>query len=132
MIFEVEISDQAENFSGKLVENSIIYADGTFCYDQLAEKSHCTLVQLKTRTSYNTVEYINTVNYIHSLIKRQLASFRGVATKYMNRYMSLFVYLRRFQEMDDNEMMPIILIFKFPQHFTISRIALKKHKLALF
>lgn len=121
-----------ENFSGRLVENSIIYADGTFCYDQLAEKSHCTLVQLKTHTSYNNVEHINTVNYIHSLIKTQLASFRGVATKYMNRYMSLFVYLRRFQEMDDNEMMPIILREFKNLHFTISRIALKNHKLALF
>ena len=87
-----------ENFGGMLVENSIIYTDGAFCYDQLAEMSCCTLVQLKTHTSYNQVEHINTVNYIHSLIKERLASFRGVATKYMNRYMSLFVFLVDFKK----------------------------------
>lgn len=98
-----------ENFAGKLVPKSIIYTDGAFCYDELVKKSECSLVQLKSKKSYNIVEHINTVNCIHSLIKAQLASYRGVATKYINRYMSLFVFLRRFQAMDDNEKLLLIL-----------------------
>ncbi|MCI1645055.1 MAG: hypothetical protein LKI40_02390, partial [Olsenella sp.] len=45
---------------------------------------------------------LNTVNSIHSQIKRAYARCRGVATVYLNRYMSLFAWMRRFagQERD--------------------------------
>lgn len=56
-----------KNFSGKLVQKSIIYTDGAFCYDQLAKVSQCTQVILKTHNAYNMVEHINTVNCIHYL-----------------------------------------------------------------
>lgn len=118
-----------ENFNGMLAEKSIVYTDGAFCYDQLIEKHKCRLVQLKTYTAYNQVEHLNTLNSVHSLIKTQLAAFRGVATKYMNRYMSLFVFIRRFLDMDDNEKLPLILRKFKVLHFNISRCALKKHNL---
>lgn len=35
---------------------------------------------------------------IHSLIKGQLAAYRDIATKYMKLYMSLFVFVRKFQK----------------------------------
>ena len=114
-----------ENFSGSLAKKSIIYTDGAFCYDQLAQKTECRLVQLKDHNSYNQVEHINTVNYIHSFIKRQLAQYRGVATKYINRYLSLFVFARRFQDMDENEKMPIISKKLKALNFTITRTSLK-------
>lgn len=118
-----------ENFGGMLVPNSIIYADGAFCYDELVKKSECTLVQLKSHTAYNKVEHINTVNCIHSLIKVRFAAFRGVATKYMNQYLSLFVFLRRFQEMDDNEKLPLMLRKLKVLQFNIPRRVLKNHKI---
>lgn len=114
-----------ENFSEMLVPKSIMYTDGIFCYDELTKKCNCSLVQLKTRISYNKVEHINTVNCIHSLIKAQFAAFRGVATKYMNRYLSLFVFMRKFQEMDDNEKLPLMLRKLRTLHFSISRIVLR-------
>ncbi|MDL2276825.1 hypothetical protein LJC02_04135, partial [Breznakia sp. OttesenSCG-928-G09] len=79
-----------------------------------------------TYTAYNQVEHLNTLNSVHSLIKTQLAVFRGVATKYMNRYMSLFVFIRRFLDMDDNEKLPLILRKFKVLHFNISRQTLKK------
>lgn len=118
-----------ENFVENLVPKSIIYTDGSFCYDELAKNSKCRLVQLKDHKAYNYVEHINTVNYIHSMIKAQLEDFRGVATKYMNRYLCLFVFMRRFQEMDDNEKLEIMLRKLKTLHFNISRIALKNYKL---
>lgn len=114
-----------QNFSKNLVKKSILYTDGSFCYDKLAQNTECGLVQLKDHHSYNKVEHINTVNYIHSFIKRKLAHYRGVATKYMNRYLSLFVFTRRFQEMDDNEKMPIISRNLKTLHYTITRGSLK-------
>lgn len=41
------------------------------------------------------------------MIKEYLIAFRGVASCYINQYLSLFVFLRRFIEMDDNEKMPL-------------------------
>ena len=118
-----------ENFLKNLDPKSIIYSDGAFCYDELAKKANCSLVQLKSHLSYNTVEHINTVNSIHLLIKGQLIAYRGIATKYMNRYMSLFVFVRRFQEMDDNEKLPIILRRLKDLNFTITRKSLKTYNL---
>lgn len=92
-------------------------------------RNKCTLIQLKNYNAYNQVEHLNTLNSIHSPIKGQLASFRGVATKYMNRYMSLFVFIRRFLEMDDNEKLPLILRNLKTLHFNISRVSLKTHHL---
>lgn len=118
-----------ENFSEMLVQKSIIYTDGAFCYDELVKECNCSLVQLKTQASYNKVEHINTVNCIHSLIKAKFAAFRGIATKYMNRYLSLFVFVRRFQEMDDNEKLPLMLRKLRALQFSISRTALRNHKM---
>lgn len=112
-------------FSKSLAKKSTLYTDGAFCYDKLAQDTQCTLVQLKDHNAYNQVEHINTVNYIHSFIKRQLAQYRGIATKYINRYLSLFVFTRRFQEMDDNEIMEIISRKLKRLHSTITRESLK-------
>lgn len=98
-----------ENISKALVKDSIIYADGAQCYDKVAREKSCKLVCLKTHKSYNKVEHLNTVNSIHSMIKKKLANYRGVATKYLNRYLSLFVFIRRYMQMDDNEIMEIII-----------------------
>lgn len=114
-----------ENFSKSLAEKSILYTDGAFSYDQLAKENECTLVQLKTYKAYNKVEHLNTVNCIHSLIKQTLAYFRGVSTKYINRYLSLFVFIRRYLDMDNNEKLPLIIRKLNTYHFTITRNGLK-------
>lgn len=83
---------------------SIIYTDGTDAYDELAEVKNCKLVHLKGHESYNKVEHLNVVNCIHTMIKNNIRAYRGVATKYINRYASLFVFMRRFLDMDFNEL----------------------------
>lgn len=97
------------HFAKRISNKSVIYSDGSFCYNQLAEASESKLVNLKTHTSYNKVEHLNTVSYIHSLIKRMFAYYKSVATKYINRYLSLIVFLRRFADTDDNEKIPAMI-----------------------
>lgn len=116
-------------FHEKIVKKSILYTDGAFCYDQIADENSCSLVQLYQKENYNTVEHLNTVNYIHSFIKAIITKFRGVATKYINRYLSLFVFLRRFQGMDDNEMMPIAFKSITNLHYRVSKQSLNNHNL---
>lgn len=93
----------------RIAEGSILYTDGTFVYDQLVKESKCKQIQFKDYTKQNRVEHINTVNAIHKMIKDIIRKYRGVGTKYLNRYLSLFNFLRRFLDMDDNEKGPLIL-----------------------
>lgn len=96
-------------FAKRISNKSVIYSDGSFCYNQLAEASESKLVNLKTHTSYNKVEHLNTASYIHSLIKRMFVYIKSVATKYINRYLFLLVFLRRFFDTNDNERIPAMI-----------------------
>jgi len=109
-----------ETFDCRIRKKSVIYCDGTFAYDQLSKDCESKLVQLYDYTSYNIVEHLNTVNSIHSMIKDTFRFYRGVATKYINRYMALFVFRRRFMDMDNNEMTDLLIrsIKKFHCHIT--------------
>ncbi len=106
-----------ETFAEKISEKSVIYSDGASCYDQLAEKTKCQIKHLKTSKSYNKVEHLNTVNCIHSIIKDAIKQYRGISTKYINRYASMFVFYRRYQGMDQNEITEkVIQTIKFFFH----------------
>lgn len=98
-----------DNFAKSIINNSVLYVDGAFCYDQLAIETNCKLVNLKTFHAYNQVEHLNTVNNIHRFIKETFAFYRGIATKYMNRYMSLFTMIRRCIDMDYNEKIELLI-----------------------
>ena len=106
-------------FKNNITQRSIIYTDGTDCYNSLAECKNCKVVHL------------NVVNHIHSVIKNKLAQYRGVATKYINRYTALFVYMCRFMEMDINELYEkLAWMIRYP--FAITTKALRNHNLFSF
>jgi hypothetical protein len=86
----------ADNFGDGIASGSEIYADGCHAYDGLAKACGCSIYHLKGHKSYDRARHLNTVNSIHSQIKRAYARCRGVATVYLNRYMSLFAWMRRF------------------------------------
>ena len=108
-----------DTFKNNITQRSIIYTDGTDCYNSLAECKNCKVVHL------------NVVNCIHSFIKRKLAQYRGVATKYINRYNALFVYMRRFMKMDLNELYEKIG-WMIRYLFAITEKRLKNHNLFNF
>lgn len=92
----------ADNFGDGIASGSEIYADGCHAYDGLAKACGCSIYHLKGHKSYDRVRHLNTADSIHSQIKRAYARCRGVATVYLNRYMPLFAWMRRFagQERD--------------------------------
>ena len=97
----------------------------------MAECKKRKVVHLKGHQSYNQVEHLNVVNYIHSVIKNKLTQYRGVATKYINRYTILFVYMRRFIKMDINELYDnLSWMIRYP--FAITTKALRNHNLFSF
>ena len=81
-------------FGKSIKPDSIIMYDGLKSYIALGKECQCPVkdvfdegtVQEDEKGFYN----INTVNGFHSLIKERYRSYRGVATKYLNRYNVLF------------------------------------------
>lgn len=76
-------------FGTHIAEGTLVLTDGLRSYKKLEVATGCTVVNInheKGRGLFN----LNTVNSLHSFIKDLYAHYRGVATKYINRYNALF------------------------------------------
>lgn len=82
--------DIVEALSAHIAPESVLLCDGATAYNKLADLLQCKKVELKGHDSYDRVYHLNTVNNQHSRIKEMLRQFRGVASKYLNRYLALF------------------------------------------
>lgn len=79
----------------RIAQECVLQCDGATAYNKLVEEKHCMKVVLKTHAEYNKVYHLNTVNSLHSRLKAMLNQFHGVSTKYLNRYLSMFVALEQ-------------------------------------
>lgn len=83
----------AEVFEGHIGEGALLLTDGLRSYNVLESIADCSI---KNVTDEKTSFYnLNTVNNLHSFVKDQYTFYRGVATKYINRYCVLFKYSYR-------------------------------------
>lgn len=82
--------DIVHALSTHIAPECVLLCDGATSYNKLAELLQCKKVELKGHDSYDQVYHLNTVNNQHSRIKEMLRQFRGVASKYLNRYLALF------------------------------------------
>jgi len=99
-------------FSDRIKNTALVLCDGAKSYGVLAETSKCEVsnVRKNDEKGENSGFYnINTVNSFHSFIKDRYNDYRGVATKYLNRYNVLFA--RAFRSGDDavNEIYKILI-----------------------
>lgn len=67
--------------------------DGARSYNGLVEHTHSKKVELISQESYDKVYHLNTGNSFHSRFKDMMRQYRGVSTKYLNRYAALFTLL---------------------------------------
>ena len=83
----------AKVFSGHIADGVLLLTDGLRSYSILESLADCSIKNVEDEKTgfYN----LNTVNNFHSVIKRQYEFYRGVATKYINRYCTLFKYMYR-------------------------------------
>ncbi len=78
-----------EIFGGHISEGTLILCDGLKSYQSLEVTARCSVKDVNSEAGaafYN----LNTVNAFHSFIKMRYLFYRGVATKYINRYNALF------------------------------------------
>ena len=75
-------------FEERVSNNTVILSDGAKGYGILEETGKCTVLNVKD--GEDSFININTVNGYHSFIKERNREARGFATKFLNRYNSLF------------------------------------------
>ena len=78
-----------EIFGTHICEETLILTDGLRSYNSLGAATGCTVMDVNHEENKKLFN-LNTVNSMHSYIKETYNHYRGVATKYLNRYNALF------------------------------------------
>lgn len=74
-----------------LQDGVLAICDGFRSCSALKDIAQCTIKDINTVTEEEKAFYhLNTVYNFHSFIKEQYVFYRGIATKYLNRYNALF------------------------------------------
>lgn len=89
-------SDDIMKLAPYINEQCMAWLDGKTAYNKLLETKHCGKVVLKNHTEYTTIDHINHVNSFHRTIEEWYVRYRGVASKYINRYAAMFVLVREY------------------------------------
>lgn len=79
----------SEIFRGHLADATLVLTDGLSSYHVLEMLADCTVVDISNKERRG-IFHLNTANSLHSFIKETYNHYRGVATKYINRYNALF------------------------------------------
>ncbi len=83
-------------------ENTYCFLDGINIYDWSLKKRNCDFRHLK-KSDYTKTDHLNNVNHLHSFIEKEVIGYRNLATKYINRYNSLFMIQCNYRKMSLNE-----------------------------
>lgn len=84
-----ETDDLTNVFKEHIGSETLIVCDGAKSYNAFGERVGSTVLNV-TEENRGGFSHINTVNGFHSFIKDRYNDYRGVATKYLNRYNALF------------------------------------------
>lgn len=79
-----------EVYDGHLADGTLVLCDGLRSYNALKEIADCTITDINSVDAGGSFYHLNTLNNFHSFIKERYNFYRGVATKYLNRYNALF------------------------------------------
>ena len=78
-------------FEGHIADGTLALCDGLRSYHAFPGIADCTVKDCNNREGeYSCFYNLNTVNGFHSFIKQRYEFYRGVASKYINRYNALF------------------------------------------
>lgn len=83
---ECSSSDINNLLGGKIKEQSAFCTDGSKAYRRLSKEDDLNLIQLKGGRTRKGIYHIQHINNYHSELKRFLAFFKGVSTKYIDNY----------------------------------------------
>ena len=112
-------AEVAEVFGGRISEQAMILCDGAKSFQVLKEQCGCPVIDVFENGRQAGFYHLNTANGFHSFIKSRYNQYRGVATKYLNRYNALFAKLYRSDESLVDEIYYILCKGDTPRHRSI-------------
>jgi len=104
-------------FGGHIEPETLIMCDGANGYNDFGAKNDCDVVVIKERGGFT---HTNTASSFQNLIKERYNKYRGVATKYLNRYNALFAKLFRNQTDLADEIYNIMISSDTPRHHSVA------------
>ena len=102
-------SENVFNLKEHIEKGSFIWTDGLASYNELIRETECNHKAIPTTKEYDKVNHLNNVNHFHSRIQSQYRVYRGVSTKYINRYCSLFSIQKQYTGSDDDEVVVLLM-----------------------
>ena len=109
-------------FEGHIADGTFLLCDGLRSYHALPGIAECVVRDCARYTDKATGFYhLNTVNGFHSFIKRRYNFYRGVASKYLNRYNALFSATYQNAEVMVQKLMDIMLTATKTNHYHSNR-----------
>ena len=96
-----DIAKIEPNFAG----HSFVWIDGKTAYQRILTQKNCEFRVLGDHKSYTSIDHLNNVNSFHSKIDEWNRGYRGVATKYINRYAALLVTVRKYTGLHADEVL---------------------------
>jgi hypothetical protein len=105
-------------FDGHIGNESLILCDGATNYNVLGESCGCPVMHVDKKKGEGFA-HVNTANGFHSFIKSRYNQFRGVATKYLNRYNTLFAGTYRNSENLVDKIFDFVRSNDISRHYTI-------------
>ncbi|OUP56322.1 hypothetical protein B5F14_09825 [Faecalitalea cylindroides] len=102
-------SMDAETFCECITDESYVWTDGLTSYVKPLKEKNCSNKVLESYQEYDAVNHLNNVNSFHSQIQEQYRAYRGVSSKYINRYNALFMLQREYMGMDSQEILLLII-----------------------
>ena len=104
-------------FEGHIAKDTLLLTDGLRSYNVFSNVSGCSVLDINSEGG--GVFHLNTVNSLHSFIKETYEHYRGVATKYLNRYNALFsVAFRATTDLPDHLFHVFATTGASPRHHT--------------
>lgn len=88
------------NLKDSIKETSFIWTDGLSSYNALVEEKNCSHKAVRSKNEYDKVNHLNNVNRFHQKMESQYQRYKGVSSKYINRYAALFNMQRECRDMD--------------------------------
>lgn len=85
--------EDVRNIHHHFEEGTFFWSDSTNCYDGMFKEKHSQYRKLKDRSSYNSVNHLNTVNSLHSFMEDRFQRCKGISMKYINRYVAFWTQL---------------------------------------
>ena len=86
-------------------DHSFVWIDGKTAYQRILTQKNCEFRVLGDHKSYTSIDHLNNVNSFHSKIDEWNRGYRGVATKYINRYAALLVTVRKYTGLHADEVL---------------------------